>query len=363
MMGMDMKILAAMVLALTVVSCGPPPPLPEEQKPTALLWPAPPELPRYVHEITLRSYQDIRAPKPEGLEDLLKGEEERKDRLVKPMRVAARQGSIYVTDTMLNAVYVFDVPRRKFFPMGYRFEGKLSKPIGIAVDPQGNVLVVDAKARRVVEYDAMGLFTRFLAEQTHMVQPSAVAVSPQGDRLYVVDTGETNKGGHQLLILDRQGKLLKQLGHLGRETGEFYLPTDVAVSPKDGTVYVLDAGNFRVQAFDRDGKFLRTWGKAGNGLGQFGRPRGIGVDRDGMVYVTDASFANVQIFDPQGQLLMPMGDRQLQDGPGALALPSGVTGDETGRVYVVDQFFSKVDVFRRLSEEEARLELERSTRH
>jgi DNA-binding beta-propeller fold protein YncE len=118
---------------------------------------------------------------------------------------------------------------------------------------------------------------------------------------------------------------------------------------------VLDAGNFRVQAFDRDGKFLRAWGKTGNDIGDFVRPRGIAVDNEGNVYVTDAAFGNVQIFSPKGELLLPVGYLGTEDRPGIFAMPGGVAVDETGHMYVVDQVFDKVDVFRRLSKEEGEL--------
>ena len=72
----------------------------------------------------------------------------------------------------------------------------------------------------------------------------------------------------------------------------------LAAVAADGTLYVLDSGNFRVQAFDREGTFLRAFGKAGVNTGNFARPRGIAVDDEGRIYVSDASFNNFQIFQP-----------------------------------------------------------------
>ena len=41
-------------------------------------------------------------------------------------------------------------------------------------------------------------------------------------------------------------------------------PTDVAVDPANGDVYVSDGyGNRRVVVFDRDGHYLRQWGRQG----------------------------------------------------------------------------------------------------
>jgi DNA-binding beta-propeller fold protein YncE len=118
---------------------------------------------------------------------------------------------------------------------------------------------------------------------------------------------------------------------------------------RDGILYVLDAGNFRVQAFAADGTFLRTFGSVGSGAANFARPRGIAVDDEGNVYVSDAYFGNVQIFNAQGQLLLALGQAGDRDAPGRYGLVSGVAVDETGRVYVGDQLFRKIEVIRRLA--------------
>ena len=137
------------------------------------------------------------------------------------------------------------------------------------------------------------------------------------------------------------------------------MPLQGAVAP-DGTLYILDSGNFRVQAFDRDGKFLRAFGSLGNSLGNLARPRGIAVDGDGNIYISDAAFNNFQIFTPQGQLLLAIGTGATKSKPGKFGLISGIAVDETGRVYVVDQYFNKVEVFRRLSDKEGQQMLQKT---
>ena len=122
----------------------------------------------------------------------------------------------------------------------------------------------------------------------------------------------------------------------------------------DGTLWVLDAGNFRVQAFDTEGVPLRAFGAVGTGLGQLARPRGLTVDRDGLVYVSDATFCNIQVFTPDGALLLAIGTRGERDAPGRFLLPAKLAADETGRLYIIDQYFHKVEVVRRLSDDEGR---------
>ena len=75
------------------------------------------------------------------------------------------------------------------------------------------------------------------------------------------------------------GKLLMQIGQTGvvdtsdgtlkgralnSSHTQFYMPSDIAVDPVNGDVYVADGyGNSRIAVFDRSGKFLRQWGTRG----------------------------------------------------------------------------------------------------
>lgn len=319
---------------------------------TRLYWPEPPDPPRFVYEYALRDSRSVQGPASEtsSLRQIAVGDDPVVS-LKKPFDVVAIGGRIYVSDTEARAVYVFDVPRRKFFSFGQRLEGVLKKPLGLAVDGRGQVYVADASRKQVVVFDGLGLFVRALGVAGDLERPTAVAVNREGNRVYVVDTAGVESDRHCVVVYDGDGKKVGAFGVRGGRPGEFNLPVDAIVAP-DGTFYVLDAGNFRVQAFDPEGKALRSFGQVGAGFGQFSRPRGIGVDVMGNVYVTDTAFGNVQIFNPDGELLMPLGERGRDDAPATYRLPAGVATDETGRLYVVDQYFQKVEVFRRLTEGE-----------
>ena len=45
----------------------------------------------------------------------------------------------------------------------------------------------------------------------------------------------------------------------------------------DGTVYVADSNNNRIQCFDSNGNFIRKWGKKGTGDGEFNFPTGLAL--------------------------------------------------------------------------------------
>src|SRR5690606_35144902 len=99
--------------------------------------------------------------------------------------------------------------------------------------------------------------------------------------------------------------VLHAAGFPGAGEGEFLAPRDVAVAP-DGTLFVLDSGNQRVQRFAADGTFIDSWGEPGMGPGQFSAdgqgPWGIAVD-DAHVYVADTWNHRIQKFTHDGQLV------------------------------------------------------------
>lgn len=320
-----------------------------------LVWPQPPDQPRFAFQAVLRSPADIAAEETaqEKLIRELSGALPVSSSPVfdKPAAIAARKGRIYVTDTSTNSIVVFDVPRRKVFRFGLRKPDVLQKPSGLALDADMNVYVADAKLRQIMVFDSLGLFKRAVGGPDDLERPTGVAVSFDGERIYAIDRSDNESAEHKVVIYGKDGQKIRVIGPRGSGEGKFNVPLQATVGP-DGTLYVLDAGNFRVQAFNREGDFLRAFGSPGINPGNFARPRGIAADDEGNIYVSDASFNNFQIFRPDGQLLLAIGRAAIDSNPGQYGLLNGIAVDETRRVYVADQLFNKVEVFRRISEQE-----------
>lgn len=320
---------------------------PASKAPEAPVFPAPPDAARFYFERSLYSSADVEPDdKNAGLRRMVTGESRSAEGIAKPYGVAVHQGRVYVTDTARRRVSVFDIPRQRFFQIGEADQGRLGMPLGIDVDGQGLVYVVDSSTKLVNIYDADGVFQRSLGGPKSFKRPSGIAVDKAGARVYVVDTGGVTNDEHRVRVFDaRTGNHLLDFGTRGAGDGELNLPRDVAVG-RDGMLYVVDGGNFRVQVFRPDGSFLKTFGSIGRQAGQFSRPKEAAVDADGNLYVVDAAFGNFQIFNPDGELLLAVGRRSERDGMANYMLPSGIALDSDGRVYMVDQFFRKVDVYR-----------------
>lgn len=335
---------AWLLLCLFLVGCATPPPRHDFVPP---VYPPPPDEPRFVYERTLLYNDDVEEyNRYDAFREFALGASRKLMGLVKPYDVAVRHGRVYVTDSVQRSVLVFDIPGRRFFEFGVEKPGQLSKPMGITIDAAGRVYVADISARRILIYDEDGHYLHAIGDKKSLRRPADVALSPDGRRLYVVDTGGIDSTDHHIRVYSTDdGELIGTIGGRGAGPGQFNLPLQATVAP-DGRLYVVDGGNFRVEIFSAEGHFLSSFGSIGRMPGQFARPKGIACDAAGRVYVVDTAFGNVQIFDPDGHLLMFMGQRGEAGLPGKFMLPAGIDVDEDGRVYMVDQFFRKVDVFR-----------------
>lgn len=316
-----------------------------------LVYPEPPEDPRFFYERTINSSADVLPDtETDKLRRAMTGESQRGEGFAKPYSIAVHHGRIFASDTARHVVLVFDIPMQKFFIIGRDEEdneGRLAKPMGLDVDGQGNLYVLDARARQVVIYDRDGKFIRNVGQPNDFTRPAGIGVNSEGTRIYAVDIGGSSTDNHRVVVYDAiTGARLPDIGKRGVKPGEVNLPRDVAVAA-DGTIYVVDGGNFRVQHLSADGKeVLGTFGSIGRQMGQFSRPKEADIDNSGNIYVIDAAFGNFQLFNADGKLLMHIGQRSNVNGPGLFSLPSGVSVDDDGRVYVVDQFFRKIEVFR-----------------
>ncbi|KPK89683.1 hypothetical protein AMJ80_09450, partial [bacterium SM23_31] len=97
-------------------------------------------------------------------------------------------------------------------------------------------------------------------------------------------------------------KLIQTIGGLDAVKDEYmlYLPADI-VEDEQGNIYVLDAGNYRIQKYDANGAFLLSFGRQGMGPGEFSSPQSIAFGNDGNIYIFDMMNGLVQVFGQNGK--------------------------------------------------------------
>ncbi|MEW5828074.1 MAG: flippase activity-associated protein Agl23 [Chloroflexota bacterium] len=229
--------------------------------------------------------------------------------------------------------------------------GQFDAPRGIAVAPDGSLYVADSRNNRIVHLDASGdpisawgtassgcPYTAAPPADIPVgtfCEPWGIAVGPDGS-VYVTDTWN-----HRVQKFDLEGNAVASWGLYGLgETGDaFWGPRGIVVS-EDNRVYVMDTGNKRVAIFDENGQFLSQFGTVGLAPGEFDEPVGIAMGGDGTLYVTDTWNQRIQTF-------IPLGDDGLSYAPLAQWDVVGWYGqsldnkpfiavDEAGQVFVTD---------------------------
>jgi len=113
----------------------------------------------------------------------------------------------------------------------------------------------------------------------------------------------------------------------------------------DGSVYVSDTWNHRVQKFDANGTFVKMWGIFGQGEtpDAFWGPRAIVVDSQGRLYVADTGNKRIVVFDANGTSLNTIGTSGSD--PGQFDEPVGLAVTKDGNVYVADTWNQRIQQF------------------
>ena len=263
--------------------------------------------------------------------------------MVRPYSVATdSRGRIIVTDPGAEGVHIFDFAERKykFIQRADKSKNPMKTPQCVAVDAQDNIYVTDSDAGMIFEFEPNGKFMRAIGSlkggEGYFKRPTGIAVDSAAQRIYVTDTLRD-----EVFVLDMQGTVLQTIGKEGQAEGEFNYPTEVRL---DGdNLLVVDAMNFRIEAFDRSGKFEYAFGKPGDQPGAMFRAKAISVDSEGDIYLVDSLWSMVQVFNRQGQLLYYFGESGVH--AGQFQSPTGLYIDRQDRVFVVDSFNHRIQQF------------------
>lgn len=135
-------------------------------------------------------------------------------------------------------------------------KGDYKIPHSIRIDPAGNVWTVDAGSSTVIKYSPLGekLMTITVGEQPDNGSPFAgttdIAFGSNG-HFYITD----GYGNARVLEYTADGKRVRQWGKPGTGPGELHLPHAIQIS-EDGTIYVADRENGRIEEFDLNGNYV-----------------------------------------------------------------------------------------------------------
>lgn len=232
--------------------------------------------------------------------------------------------------------------------------GQLNAPRDVAVASDGNVYVADSDNHRIQQFaedgtllnqwggyglvgpeeeSAAGLFN----------QPWGIAVAPDGS-VYVADTWN-----HRIQKFTAEGEFIAMWGYFAQSDDPYAMwgPRDVLVD-MNGNVLVTDTGNKRILIFDPDGNFLNRIGGVGLNLGQFDEPVGIAVDSNSnRLYIADTWNQRVQVFEgDENSNYFPINSWEIVGWYGqSLQNKPYLAVDEYGRLFVTDPEGSRILIF------------------
>jgi sugar lactone lactonase YvrE/4-amino-4-deoxy-L-arabinose transferase-like glycosyltransferase len=173
--------------------------------------------------------------------------------------------------------------------------------------------------------------------------PRDVALAPDGT-FYITDTSN-----NRIQHIGADGSVLSVWGSFAdiakgaAPGGTFYEPWGIAVG-KDGFVYVADTWNHRIQKFTSNGEFVNMWGYFGQADTPFAiwGPRDIAIDEAGNLYVTDTGNKRIVIYDADGNYINQFGSVGLE--AGQFNEPVGIAVDKDGLVYIADTWNQRIQV-------------------
>jgi sugar lactone lactonase YvrE len=265
-------------------------------------------------------------------------------------------------------------------------------PSGVAVDPSGNLYVVDQGNSRVLEYDDPfttdtlpdlvfgqgGSFTSFACNKggkinaATLCNPNGVAVDAAGN-VYISDSGNSRALEYDLpLVSDVQAdRVFGQNGSFttatcnmgGVSANSLCRPAALALDSA-GNLYLEDNGNFRVLEYNSPLKSITAnlvFGQSNSfasnvnpcpatpTAGAVCTPAGLALDSADNLYVSDSSFARIQEFnDPvktgntSPDLVLGQPDFNSSQcnnggvGASSVCLPDGIATDTSGDLFLAD---------------------------
>jgi sugar lactone lactonase YvrE len=274
---------------------------------------------------------------------------------------------------------------------------RFSYPQGLAVLPDGNIVVADTNNGRIRLVTPAGVVTTLA---TGFSYPQGVAVIPSTGVVVVADTNNnllglvTYPGGvvttlatglssptgvavlsdGNIVVADKDNHRIRLVTPLGVVTtlagsgsaafadgtgaaASFNQPRGVAVIPSTNTIVVAEAFNHRIRLVTYPGGVVTTLAGSGSaafadGTGtaaSFNQPHGVTViPSTGVIVVADVNNHRIRLVTPLGVVttLAGSGTGTFADGTGAAAsfnFPQGVAVDPfTDRVYVADTYNQRI---------------------
>ena len=262
------------------------------------------------HSITLQllDSRGENCPGNHKIEAMLRRVRDRFETLGRVLKLPAPDGAYSITFDSVErgrqtfSVYVDDIilPQCPISLFVRKPPEKITAPVRAISNPHspcallfhnGNMLVYETHPLNIVSvYNEKG-------EKTCTIFPGGEITVDRATNTYYV----TDRAYPPLHKYDENGERLQSKGQIGRRPGQLLSPNGLDFH--NGELYVTDSKNHWIHVYDRDLNFLRQFGSNGAANGCFKTPQDVTADEDGTLYITDCFNYRVQVMSPAGHFI------------------------------------------------------------
>ena len=246
-----------------------------------------------------------------------------------PTGVAASLDQVYILDSGHAQILRLDrnsqAVRQRIPVPGVDLRARIS------VDRSQSLYLTNPAVASVTQYDLDGRMLQTFASQSVLAEPVGLAVSDRDGSLYVADGLSA-----RVVVFNAQGAVERIIGNQFEDSGEFLSVGDIALAPDQ--LFVVDQVARRVHLLSSAGRYRYAFGEE-----VLIDPQAVVVDRENRVYVADNGDKSIKIFQG-GELLSVFGG---PDNPERVRL-GRVSGmwESDELLYVADTESVSIKIFR-----------------
>lgn len=206
-------------------------------------------------------------------------------------------GKVFASDPGNDRVQVFDTTGAFLYEVKPIGTQAFVAPRGLTVTPEGQLLVADQWDYALKEFDVAGTWIRELfgtpPPNGGVNAPRGMDVDPVSGRLFIDDWWN-----QRITRFESDGTAPFSFGFRGNRGvfGSLNFAWDVAVQPGTGREFVANRESNEVKVFDQDGTQITRWGASGTANGQMKLPQGLAFAPDGTLWLSDTTNHRIQHF-------------------------------------------------------------------